>query len=245
MQFLFLLNLYQPCRKMKKLLTFATLTIICLVFTANLKAQVGIGITTPDASAKLDITSTAGGLLVPRMTAAQKNAIITPATGLIIYQTDAPAGFYYNAGTPAVKNWVNLLTGTVAVTNGGTGATSLAANNVLLGNGAGSLQTVAPGISGNILTSNGSTWVSQAPAAGVTKITGTSSAFTPAYGVIVTITVTGAAVGDAVIITPVSASNSTASFVSIASAQVSATNTVTVFIYDGAGSATLKATVLK
>lgn len=241
---------------MKKLLLIGTITTICLIFTVNGKAQVGIGVASPDASSKLDITSTTGGLLVPRMTAAQKNAIASPATGLIIYQTDAPAGFYYNAGTPAAKNWVILLngssslaaaniTGTVAVANGGTGASSLTANNVLLGNGTSALQTVAPGTSGNILTSNGTTWVSQASAGGVTKLTGTSSSFTAAFNVIVTITVTGAAVGDAVVITPTTASNSTSSFVSIASAQVSSANTVTVFVYDGAGTCTLKATVLK
>lgn len=56
------------------------------------------------------------------------------------------------------------VTGTVAVTNGGTGSTSLTANNVLLGNGTSALQVVAPGTNGNVLTSNGTTWVSSAPA---------------------------------------------------------------------------------
>jgi hypothetical protein len=61
---------------------------------------------------------------------------------------------------------------TVAVANGGTGATSLAANNVLLGNGTSAVQVVAPGTAGNVLTSNGTTWSSTAPAAGgVTSIT--------------------------------------------------------------------------
>lgn len=58
------------------------------------------------------------------------------------------------------------VTGTVAVANGGTGATSLTANNVLLGNGTSALQVVAPGTSGNVLTSNGTTWVSSAPSGG-------------------------------------------------------------------------------
>lgn len=53
-------------------------------------------------------------------------------------------------------------TGTLPVTNGGTGSSSLTANNVLLGNGTSALQTVAPGASGNILTSNGTTWTSAA-----------------------------------------------------------------------------------
>jgi hypothetical protein len=56
------------------------------------------------------------------------------------------------------------------VAYGGTGATSLTANNVLLGNGTSAVQTVAPGTNGNVLVSNGTTWTSAAPAAsGVTQ----------------------------------------------------------------------------
>lgn len=54
------------------------------------------------------------------------------------------------------------VSGIVAVANGGTGAATLAANNVLLGNGTTALQTVAPGTAGNVLTSNGTTWQSAA-----------------------------------------------------------------------------------
>lgn len=55
--------------------------------------------------------------------------------------------------------------GTLTVANGGTGATTLAANNVILGNGTSAVQVVAPGTTGNVLTSNGTTWQSTAPAA--------------------------------------------------------------------------------
>jgi len=55
-----------------------------------------------------------------------------------------------------------LAAGTLPVAAGGTGSTTLTANNVLLGNGASALQVVAPGTSGNILTSNGTTWTSAA-----------------------------------------------------------------------------------
>jgi len=51
------------------------------------------------------------------------------------------------------------------VANGGTGATTLTANNVVLGNGTSAVSFVAPSTSGNILTSNGTTWSSTAPAA--------------------------------------------------------------------------------
>ena len=56
------------------------------------------------------------------------------------------------------------LAGTLGAANGGTGATTLTLNNVLLGNGTSALQAVAPSTNGNVLTSNGTTWVSQAPA---------------------------------------------------------------------------------
>jgi hypothetical protein len=53
---------------------------------------------------------------------------------------------------------------TVSVAKGGTGATTLTSNNVILGNGTSAVQFVAPGTSGNVLTSNGTTWSSTAPA---------------------------------------------------------------------------------
>jgi hypothetical protein len=57
------------------------------------------------------------------------------------------------------------LTTPLTVAQGGTGAATLTANNVLLGNGISALQVVAPSTSGNVLTSNGTTWVSSTPTA--------------------------------------------------------------------------------
>jgi len=74
----------------------------------NILAQVGIGTSTPDPSALLEISSTNRGLLTPRMTAAQRASISNPATGLMVFQTDGNTGLYYNAGTPAVPNWLRL-----------------------------------------------------------------------------------------------------------------------------------------
>ncbi len=62
--------------------------------------------------------------------------------------------------------WQTVSGGNLTVAQGGTGATSLAANNVILGNGTSTVQVVAPGTSGNVLTSNGTTWVSQAASGG-------------------------------------------------------------------------------
>jgi hypothetical protein len=55
------------------------------------------------------------------------------------------------------------LTSALGVASGGTGRTSLTANNVVLGNGASQVQFVAPGTTGNVLTSDGTTWTSAIP----------------------------------------------------------------------------------
>ena len=76
--------------------------IVLMLFTALSYSQVGINTNNPDASSALDITSTTGGLLVPRMTEAQRddiNSPSNPATGLMIYQTDGATGFYYYNGS--------------------------------------------------------------------------------------------------------------------------------------------------
>ena len=78
--------------------TIATALFFSLLST-SLIAQVGIGTTTPDGTAQLDITSGSKGLLIPRMNATARGNITGPAVGLIVYQTDAPAGFYYYDGS--------------------------------------------------------------------------------------------------------------------------------------------------
>ena len=56
--------------------------------------KVGIGTTSPEATALLDVASTTKGVLFPRMTETQKNAISSPATGLMVYQTNGTEGLY-------------------------------------------------------------------------------------------------------------------------------------------------------
>jgi hypothetical protein len=81
--------------------------------------------------------------------------------------------------TDASKNLVS--TGTLGVDQGGTGLATLTANNVILGNGTSAPLFVAPGSNGNVLTSNGSTWQSTAPAAsGISA--GKSIAFAMIFG---------------------------------------------------------------
>jgi hypothetical protein len=59
----------------------------------------GIGTLTPNASALLEINSTSKGLLISRMTKAQRDAIAAPTVGLLIYQTNNTPGFYYYSGS--------------------------------------------------------------------------------------------------------------------------------------------------
>jgi hypothetical protein len=80
---------------MKQLFTL----LAAVLLTATTYAQIGINNENPDASAALDITSTTGGLLVPRMTETQRDAISPAATGLMIYQTNGTVGFYYYNGS--------------------------------------------------------------------------------------------------------------------------------------------------
>jgi hypothetical protein len=85
-----------------------------------------------------------------------------------------------SAFTAGNVNLASEVTGTLPVSNGGTGAASLTANNVILGNGTSTVQFVAPSTTGNVLKSNGTTWVSAAeaaqvyPSAGIAVSTGTA-----------------------------------------------------------------------
>lgn len=68
-------------------------------------AQIGIGTVTPNVSSVLDITSTTKGLLAPRMTTAERIAIVTPAESLLVYDTTVKAFYYYNLTT---TSWVKI-----------------------------------------------------------------------------------------------------------------------------------------
>jgi hypothetical protein len=75
---------------------------LTFVFALNASAQsvaINTDGSTADASAILDLKSTNQGVLVPRLTQSQRTTISAPATGLMVYQTDATAGFYFYNGT--------------------------------------------------------------------------------------------------------------------------------------------------
>lgn len=87
------------------------IALLAFLFIASVsQAQVGIGNTNPAATSMLDITSTEKGLLVPRMTTAQRTAIITPANSLLVYDTDLESFYHYDA-TPAPGKWIKMNSG--------------------------------------------------------------------------------------------------------------------------------------
>lgn len=78
---------------------FAVCTFILGCYAAKAQDNIGIGTPSPNSSAKLDVSSTTQGLLIPRMTQSQRDLIATPATGLMIFQTNNTPGFYYYTGS--------------------------------------------------------------------------------------------------------------------------------------------------
>ena len=107
------------------------LTAILMIASFGAMAQVAINTdgSQPDASAMLDIKATDGGLLIPRMTATQRNNISSPATGLIVYVT-TDNKFYYYDGTQWV-NWVDATDGDWTVS--GSNIFSAVSGNVGIG----------------------------------------------------------------------------------------------------------------
>ena len=97
-----------PMKKSSTILrTLPILATLFFVVERPLSAQTAIGGSTPDASAMLDVQSTTKGMLPPRLTSAQRDAISNPAEGLIIYNTEsdclnhfAGGRWYEHCGTP-------------------------------------------------------------------------------------------------------------------------------------------------
>lgn len=82
------------------IITFLTL----IVTLTRAYGQIGFGTTMPDSSAIVHIQDTAKGLLIPRMTAIQRNNIHNPAEGLMVYQNDGEKGFWFYNGL----QWLNF-----------------------------------------------------------------------------------------------------------------------------------------
>lgn len=93
---------------MKKKILF--LYIAILISYTSLPQAVGIGTTTPHASAVVDITATNKGMLMPRMNTPAVNSILNPAKGLLVYDSAANQ-LMANIGTPAAPNWQSISSG--------------------------------------------------------------------------------------------------------------------------------------
>ncbi len=118
---------------------------LLLLSSVNAFAQIGIGTSTPAPTAALDVSSTGNnkGILIPRLSAAQKDAIVNPAEGLMIFQTTAPSGFYYyiSGAWKLIINQMDLasgnaanVTGIILGANGGTGVANTDKTITLGGN---------------------------------------------------------------------------------------------------------------
>ena len=90
--------------------------------------------------------------------------------GAVVFLPQGYSTIVYCDGTNVRKADDGLISSVLAVSSVGTGASTLTANNVILGNGTSAVQFVAPGTSGNVLTSNGTTWTSSSLASGGTLI---------------------------------------------------------------------------
>jgi hypothetical protein len=135
-------------------LRIAIMTGIFLFFTALSYSQVGINSASlpPDGSAMLDVSSTVKGMLAPRMTQAQRNGILNPAAGLMIFQTDGVAGLYYNSGTPYIPIWLLVGNNAGQWTNDPAGI-HYNAGNVGLGMNSGIYRLMVDGFISNTNTS--------------------------------------------------------------------------------------------
>lgn len=108
------------------------LALVMLLLCAGIAAaqNVGIGTNTPNASALLDISSTTKGVLVPRMTTAQRTAVVSPVKGLLVFDTDTN-GFWFYDGTA----WNDLLSSTEIIKQNGVvrNSTNIATDNFVFG----------------------------------------------------------------------------------------------------------------
>jgi hypothetical protein len=149
-------------------------------------------------------TIKAGALTFPNTVGTAGQVLTTDGSGAATWTTTTAGVTSISAGstglTPSTATTGAVtLGGVLNVVNGGTGTSTLSTNAVLLGNGTNAVQSVAPGTSGNILASNGTTWTSVAmPASGVSTV-GTIAVSSNAKGATIS--------GTTITLTPADATN--------------------------------------
>ncbi|WP_166962770.1 hypothetical protein [Yeosuana marina] len=95
------------------------LMLLSTLFSLQVNAQVGIGTTNPDDSSMLDIdvsalTGTKKGVLIPRMTTTERNAIVSPASSLLVFDTTSNS-YWFNNGDATTPVWKELVSGSSIV----------------------------------------------------------------------------------------------------------------------------------
>jgi hypothetical protein len=193
--------------------------------TTTLSADADVTLTTTNGAANqarnaVILWTASNGATTRYITApAQSKAyiVINSGTGSIVVRGSGPTtGITVTSGYKALIAWngsdfVKItggpivlnsgdVTGVLPVANGGTGAASLALNNVLLGNATSAVQTVAPGTAGNVLTSNGSAWASSPPVTGLPSQTGNAGKFLTTDGTNPSWAATTSAAGGGIVI---------------------------------------------
>lgn len=86
---------------------------LCLFFiliSIFAKAQVGIGTTSPNITSILDISSSTNGILIPRLTSAQRNSIVSPAQSLLVYDNDVDLYYYFSVSN---NSWTAINVGSI------------------------------------------------------------------------------------------------------------------------------------
>jgi hypothetical protein len=117
-----LLIIVMSSKKFRHFICHISLQLIFGFIVINVgHTQVGIGTSTPHASSILDISSSSKGLLIPRMTSAQRSAITSPSEGLMVYQTDGSKGIWIYIGNDWKIAFVSMTLGATSNSISGTG----------------------------------------------------------------------------------------------------------------------------
>jgi len=149
---------------MKKSVLFIT---ILLLFALDAKTQVAVNTdgSSANSSAMLDVKSTDKGMLIPRMTIAQRDGITSPVQGLIVYITDDNSFYYYNS-----SSWQKIENGSSVWSENGSTIYADSTKKVVVGNnnGTGVFQVITDKATGTFTSDqcNGGTATAQEQAAG-------------------------------------------------------------------------------